>query len=159
MQTYPNTSVPLTSAQIYFTIPAIQHYGFPFTITSQIVRCLQLLYQISTLDDPAWNSSDVRSSIDILATMDLVISNLSQVPAMVSLSSPEDSGEDVFTRSAHQFRSLRTSWAAALSHRAEPSSSTTMPENLAIAGGYGVPEEWEISWLSGDWWAEFPLPQ
>jgi hypothetical protein len=90
--------------------------------------------------------------------MDHVIDKIRQVPTLVSLTSSDGSDEDVFSRSAHQFASLRASWATALNHGVGPSSDMTPPDTFGSAE-FGATADWEIPWPIGDWWAEFMVPQ
>ncbi len=87
--------------------------------------------------------------------MDRVIHNLSQVPAFASLSSPNECAPNILTRTVYDFRSLRVSWAAAFNHGAGPPSPITEPDKSSNNNEIEIPEDWEVSWLNGDWWADF----
>jgi len=98
----------------FFTIPPIAYIGFPFSIFSQLVRCLVTLYRLSTLDDPAWNKNGVQKTADLLLILDQVTNNMEQVSVLAGLDNNDSVEGDVFSRTAKMFRSIRPEWEAIL---------------------------------------------
>ncbi|KAJ2905281.1 hypothetical protein MKZ38_005794 [Zalerion maritima] len=61
-----------------FKIPPAEYpcSSFPFFV--QLARCLVVLYRLSTLNDPVWDTSLVRSTLGVLQVTDQMISNMQQ---------------------------------------------------------------------------------
>ena len=110
--------------EVFFTIPPVAYIGFPFSIFSQLVRCLVILYRLSTLDDPAWDKNGVRETANLLAIFDQVISNMEQVVTLSGLDNTGSIEGDVFSRTAKTFRALHPAWEAKLVGLQDPMVST-----------------------------------
>lgn len=63
----------------FFNIPVASYPGLPFSVVSQIVRCLGLLYHLSTLDEPGWDKDNVKATADIVDIITRVATNMEQV--------------------------------------------------------------------------------
>lgn len=98
---------------VFFGIPPADYIGFPFSIFSQLSHCLTALYKLSSLKDSSWPSAEVRNTADVLSILDMVIYNLAQVSALAGLDT-SDMDEDIFTRTAKRFRSIKAGWEAKL---------------------------------------------
>ena len=112
--------------EVFFTIPPIAYIGFPFSVFSQLVRCLITLYRLSTLDDPAWDKHSVRNTANLLAIFDQVVNNMEQVATLAGHDNNDSIGEDVFSRTAKMFRAIRPGWEAKLIGLEDP-TATTLP--------------------------------
>lgn len=136
---------------IFFTIPPSDYIGFPYSFFSQLSHCLLTLYKLSSLDDPSWVKAEVRKTADIISILDMVINNLAQVSSLAGLDS-SDMGEDIFTRTAKRFRSVKVGWEAKLDTgvmRATSASRPTDDLNLPYDFSMGFPEsEWQDDWLT-----------
>ncbi len=65
----------------FLTIPISDYPGISFPVFTQLVRYIIVLYKLSTLNDPVWDLSLVRASIDITQVIDQVICNIQQAMA------------------------------------------------------------------------------
>ena len=135
--------------EVFFTIPPNAYIGFPFSIFSQLVRCLVTLYKLSTLDDPAWNKNGVRKTADLLLIFDQVINNMEQVSALAGLDNSDSVEGDVFSRTAKMFRSIRPGWEAILVGPVGPLVSTS--PNLPNANETPLPEDFPLGHYDNDW--------
>ncbi|KAL2864261.1 Zn(II)2Cys6 transcription factor domain-containing protein [Aspergillus lucknowensis] len=135
---------------LFLTIPPAEYIGFPFSIFAQLEHNLLILYQMSTLEDPSWDTSTVRQKIDVLSTLDTVIQNMSQAAALAALD--DEPNSDIISQLAKMYRPVRISWATNLGADAsalpdrgagEPSAETlqTMPIDLPLTPDHG--------WLTG----------
>jgi len=95
---------------LFFAIPPSRYTGFPFSIYSQILRCIMALYRLSTLDDPAWDKRVARNTADIPLIIQQLAANLR--------------ASDVYPRYAEAFDVKRAVWenkvAAMTANPAEP---------------------------------------
>jgi hypothetical protein len=108
---------------VFFNITPAAYIGFPFSIFSQLFRCLLALYRLTTVDDVSWDVEGVLTAADALLILDHVINNMEQVATVAGLDQNEKPGEDVFHRGVQMFRSLRAGWEAKL----DPAQVSTFP--------------------------------
>ncbi|KAL4744771.1 hypothetical protein BDW72DRAFT_74764 [Aspergillus terricola var. indicus] len=94
--------------ELFLSIPPVEYIGFPFSIFAQMVHNLVVLYQLSTFEDPSWDVATVRKTIDVLATLETVIRNMSGVAAAAGLEGEPDS--DVFSVVAKMYKSVQVGW-------------------------------------------------
>lgn len=94
----------------FFALPLSAYYGCSFTFFAQLARYIVVLYKLSTLDDPAWDTGLVRSTIDLLFVLDEIINNLKEVREICG-ESPDDG---IIARSVRIFSSVRSLCGAKL---------------------------------------------
>ena len=138
--------------EVFFTIPPIAYIGFPFSMISQLVRCLITLYRLSTLDDPAWDKRSVRKTANLLVIFDQVISNMEQVASLTGQDNNNSVGEDVFSLTAKMFRSIRPGWEATL----EDATISTLP-TPPNGNDTLLPEGFQMDQTDNDWLMEMFL--
>ena len=92
----------------FFKIPLSEYPGIPFPFFTRLARYIVVLYKLSTLNDPNWDTSLVRSTVDVLQVMDQLISNIQDARA----ADGENSAEGLLDKSTRIFMSVR-SWCAA----------------------------------------------
>ena len=97
---------------VFLAIPPGEYIGFPFGIFSQLVHNLVTLYQLSTLDEPAWDKAAVRRIADVLHILKCVVNNTAQVAPLTKRDSNPD--DDVFTHLSIRYESIRAGWEAKL---------------------------------------------
>ncbi|KAL4966535.1 uncharacterized protein BDV14DRAFT_198993 [Aspergillus stella-maris] len=93
---------------IFFTISPADYLGFPFSVFAQMVHTLVVIYQLSTFENELWDTAAVRERVDVLAILDIVIKNMSQVADLVGLEGGPES--DVFSVIAKMYRSVQLGW-------------------------------------------------
>jgi hypothetical protein len=115
--------------EVFFTIPPTAYISFPFSIFSQLVRCLVTLYRLSTLDDPTWDKNGVWKTANLLLILDHVIDNMEQVKTLAGLDNNDSPEGDIFSRTAKLFRSIRPEWEAKLGADDLMVSTIPTPQN------------------------------
>ncbi len=143
---------------IFFTIPHSDYLVLPFSIFSQIVHCLIILYKLSTLEDPAWNLAAVRKTIDILVVLDEVVRGFTQASAVSSLNGNGDgNGDDLFLGLAKRLGSLRLVWEVKLGGggvgaRNESVAGTAAPLlNETMMDENQEAKPFYSEWMGDDW--------
>ncbi|PYH93827.1 hypothetical protein BO71DRAFT_380628 [Aspergillus ellipticus CBS 707.79] len=91
----------------FFKIPIAKYHGVSFPFFMQFARYIITLYQLSTLNDPSWDTAIVRSTIDILQVLDQLVSNMERARALED----ERSADGLLDRSITKFRATRA-WCA-----------------------------------------------
>ncbi|KAL6232026.1 hypothetical protein BDW75DRAFT_243386 [Aspergillus navahoensis] len=94
--------------ELFLSIPPVEYIGFPFSIFAQMAHNLVILYQLSTFEDPSWDVATVRKTIDVLAILDTVIRNMTEVAATAGLEGEPNS--DVFSVVAKMYKSVQVGW-------------------------------------------------
>ena len=134
---------------VFFAIPPGDYIGFPYSIFSQLSHCLIILYKLSSLEYPSWVKAEVRKSADIISILDMVINNLAQVSVLAGLESG-DLAEDVFTRTAKKFRSVKIGWEAKLETDIAMGNSVTQSTVDVTPYDFSMEipaNEWADDWL------------
>ena len=132
---------------IFFTITPAAYIDFPFSIFSQLIRCLITIYRLTTLDDPSWDKNGVWKTVDPLLIIHRVINNLEQVAILAGLDNSDSHERDAFSRAAQMFGALRPGWETKLAQGdllatpLQQSSDETFP-----LGAFGV-ESFDDDWF------------
>ncbi|KAL4862495.1 hypothetical protein BDV12DRAFT_190377 [Aspergillus spectabilis] len=116
---------------LFLTIPPLEYIGFPFSIFAQMVHNLVMLYQLSTLNDPGWDTATVRRDVDVLSILSTVIENMSRVAGLARLEGEPDS--DVFSRVAKIYRTVQVGWEVKLAPDLFSQPGTDLSQPLADA--------------------------
>ncbi|KAH8888428.1 hypothetical protein GQ53DRAFT_843406 [Thozetella sp. PMI_491] len=103
----------------FLKIPSTDYVGISFPVFTHLARCIIILYKLSTMKDPSWDTGLVRSTIDLIPVLDQVISNLDQAGAMTG-----DGSEDgIFPRTSQLFMSVKSWCSAKLSDETQDAES------------------------------------
>ncbi|PWY73034.1 hypothetical protein BO70DRAFT_381779 [Aspergillus heteromorphus CBS 117.55] len=92
----------------FFTIPLVEYPGISFPFFTQLARYLIVLFKLSTLSDPAWDRTLVRSTVDVLEVMDRLIGNIEHAKGPAG----EECARNPLDRATRIFASVRA-WCAA----------------------------------------------
>lgn len=92
----------------FFRIPPTDYHGISFPFFTQLARYIIVLYKLSTLNDPAWDTTLVRSDVDLLQVLDQVISNFQKADVT------DTSTDSVLARTVKIFTSVRSWYGARL---------------------------------------------
>jgi hypothetical protein len=60
----------------FYTIPCSKLVGQPFHFWSQMILSITLLKYLSTLKDPEWDCQVVRSTVDLITTIDFILQRI-----------------------------------------------------------------------------------
>lgn len=83
----------------FFEMGISEYPGIAFPMFTHLARYIVVLFKLSTLRDPMWNTSLVRSKVDLVQVMDKLLSNVQQATAMEgeqSLGGPLDRSAKIF---------------------------------------------------------------
>ena len=138
--------------ELIFNIPITDYIKFPFSIFSQLVHCLFILFRLSTLDDPAWDKHSVKDTADLLPIIDQMIIKLEQGTA--SFGTNDNAEGDLFSQGAKKYRSIRLEWETKL--RPEDLTVSTVP-STQIGSELALPEDFSMEFPDNDWMMDFLL--
>ncbi|KAK2015906.1 hypothetical protein LZ32DRAFT_112731 [Colletotrichum eremochloae] len=116
----------------FFTLDPTSYFYMSFLAFTQLSHCTVALYRLSVLEDPVWDRASVRSTIDLIATLDEVANRFMLVSDRVGLR--DDTGEGTtFEKALKTIRGLRNVWEAALA----PFAKTQPPTAAGVGVGVG----------------------
>ena len=133
---------------VFLKIKPAAYIRFPFSIFSQLVRCLMTFYRLTTLDDRTWDENYVRKTSDPLLILDRVIKNLEQVAILAGLDNSNSPEGDIFSQLAQTFRSLRPGWEARLRQDDLVLSTIHTPQNV---NEVSLPDSLGVEIFDNDW--------
>ncbi|KAF2016888.1 hypothetical protein BU24DRAFT_490161 [Aaosphaeria arxii CBS 175.79] len=102
----------------YLTFQTSQHASMTFFIMLQCLHALQVLYRLTTLNDPEWDNAVVRQSADVLSYFERMIVILGDVHAYSASDRPPGE-ESVWSKGAERFRASLPAWTVGISKAEE----------------------------------------
>ncbi|MCJ1399412.1 hypothetical protein MMC11_002614 [Xylographa trunciseda] len=139
---------------VFLTITPAAYIGFPFSIFSQLIRCLMTLYRLTTLDDQNRDESGIWKAAHPLQILNGVINNMEQVAILAGLDNRDSSEGDIFSQLAQMFRSLRPGWEARLRPDDLVLSNSPTSQNV---NEISLPDSLGAEFFDNDW-LMYPLP-
>jgi len=155
----------------FLNIPSSSYIGLPFSIVSQTVRCLGLLYHLSALDEPGWSREDVQATANVIDITTRVANNMEQVRdrmyslenhpdaditcfqvvLLAGIDNTESPDGDVFSRTAKRFRAMASKW----SERLRPVDVPIPEAQMAQPDLLGIPDPLDFDWSDNSWMMDF----
>ncbi|KAG9229196.1 hypothetical protein BJ875DRAFT_475560 [Amylocarpus encephaloides] len=136
---------------IFLAIPTTAYVGFPFSIFAQLMRALVALFELSTLEDPAWDTSLVRGSTDVMLILDQIIANMQQAGSVQTMGM-RATKENNFDRAAETFLGIRARWRLKLPEpRVNPSFIIEPGSGEVDQVPWNLPEHWGFSDIFTSW--------
>ena len=105
---------------IFLKFPPLEYARLSFTFWVQLMRCVVVLYKLSTLDDPAWDRQLVRDTIDLITVMEQITSNMEWFSGHIG----EDSDDGMIARAARFLRCIQTGCSAGVGGNAGDQSAS-----------------------------------
>jgi hypothetical protein len=140
---------------VFFTITPAAYIGFPFSIISQLVRCLTTLYRLRILDDQVWEYNYPWNTMDPILVLNQVIQNMEKVAISAKLDNSDSPEGDIFFRSAQLFRSLQPGWEAKLRTDNSLLSNISNSQNM---NDISFQDSIGMEFLNNEWFMDISLP-
>lgn len=84
--------------------------GQTFAIYSQFSHCILLLYKLSTLKTPGWDTAYVRRTVNILEILDQLVYRLEMLPSYLGIKDGEENSM-LYKKGAAMIRGMKNSFA------------------------------------------------
>ncbi|GJC78761.1 hypothetical protein ColLi_01599 [Colletotrichum liriopes] len=97
----------------FFTLPPAAYFTMAFLSFAQLSQCTIALYRLSMLEDPIWDRASVRSTIDLIATLDEIGDRFMRVCDDAGLDVDVEDG-NMYAKAVKTIRGLKGTWEAAL---------------------------------------------
>lgn len=125
----------------FLKIPPAGYFGLPFPFFTRIDRYIVVLYKLSTLNDPTWDTGLVRSDVNLPLIVDQLFGNLEHANVTVS----DGSAASTFAKAARVFTSFRSWYNAKLAEctgdSANPGCQTTGDSGMLLEPE-GLYDDW-----------------
>ncbi|OHF02992.1 hypothetical protein CORC01_01750 [Colletotrichum orchidophilum] len=117
----------------FLTLPPAAYYTTPFLTFAQLSHCTIALYRLSVLEDPVWDRASVRSTIDLIATLDEIGDRFMRVCSEAGLNVDVEEG-NAFARAVKTIRGLKGTWEASMAPLAKVDAASAAP-TAGVEGG------------------------
>ena len=156
----------------FLSHPASDYIGMPFHMAQQLVRCMVVLYRLSTYQDSLWDCRAIRNVVDLLQVLDNVTEILHSASIQLNGGRSEDSVLSHMSDLMRAFRyraslQLSPSEAVVPSEAMLPCEAGNRPEwfhpaaNIGIGGNLTPNDEWLATQpfnLFDDGWLDSIVP-
>jgi hypothetical protein len=101
--------------EVFHATPNSEWIGTPFGTFTQYGHCTILLFKLTTLDEPGWDTNDVKKRADLLKILERLAARLDTIPQEFNLvDTVEGSDSGLFFKGPKLIRGMRASFAAEL---------------------------------------------
>jgi hypothetical protein len=131
----------------FYKIPCSKLVGQPFHFWSQMILSITLLKYLSTLKDPEWDCQVVRSTVDLIPTIDAMLQRIE-----MSSKEPELQCNDHLLKYLSKLLNRCRMWAEPRWHLTSQVQDveTRMSRNVnpdTISHNYHVPDLDQMTWM------------
>jgi hypothetical protein len=122
---------------VFHELPLVDWIGIPFGIWTQFSQCLTILFRLSTLSEPGWDTEEVRKRADVLDILEGLAQGSERLTESVGLVDSMGAGESgVFFKAPPLIRGMKAKFAAemtpATSERGETPSTDDVLDDFAM---------------------------
>jgi hypothetical protein len=128
--------------KIYHTVPLDDWIGIAYSIWTQYMHCIILLFRLSTLDEPGWDKSEVKKRANLLEILERLIHRLDNTPeyfGMVNTDEADTNG--LFFHCSRLIQGMKATFAAEL-------ATTTLQTDVKSGNGSPATEAIDSSLVS-----------
>ena len=79
-----------------------------------MAHCMVVLCRLSTLEDPAWDLTLVRKTLNLSLVLDQLASNMAQVEAAASIDTTNYDGQSIYGQCAKRMLNIKEWWEGRL---------------------------------------------
>lgn len=128
----------LTAIERFFAAfhatPNSEWIGTPFGTFTHYGHCTILLFKLTTLEEPGWDTNDVKKRADLLEILERLAARLDTIPEEIGLvNTPENEEPGLFFKGPRLIRGMRASFAAELNSANLMQTDVNAPENPRTA--------------------------
>ncbi|KPM41743.1 hypothetical protein AK830_g4856 [Neonectria ditissima] len=134
----------------WFSLTPEELFGASLGLLLHFGRWTHVLYRLAMREDPAWDRTTVRTTIDLIQTLERGAERMDSVPKAVCL---RGDGSNFFTNSAMTLRGAIPIWKRALEGVDATSNGDFMAQNVqGLAAPDVAPNEFVAMDVSNDAW-------
>ncbi|KAI1643070.1 uncharacterized protein F4817DRAFT_271618 [Daldinia loculata] len=159
---YGSLQASKASLENFLSFELIEYPAISFSVTLHFGRAAQTLYRLMVVDDPEWDRSIVKNTIDMMAALEQAANNFTQVSSVCGLENSDDPDNmDYYCRAGIALRSTIPAWSSTLEQISlGVSVGTAVSEGTGTGAGAAtpyqvqaqvLPELTSLEWLDDPW--------
>lgn len=133
--------------EVFDAVPLSDWIGTTFSIFAQFSHCIIILSKLTNLDEPGWDTDEVRRRADLLDILERLARRLDSIPRSLGLVDAIGTGESgIFFKSSRLIRGMKACFLAEMAstpsqknvqfvgnhHRADFVSESSVPDDLVM---------------------------
>ena len=131
----------------FYQVPLVDWIGVSFEVFAQFWNCLTLLFQLTTLDEPGWDTEEVRKRVDLLHILEDFAQSFERLPEAVGLVNDTTKGEiGAIFRAVPHIRAMKAKFMAEM-------TPATL-QSVEDPGAVEVSDDFEMCFADGPWLTE-----
>lgn len=119
-----------------------QYIELPFIVYAAISRCLTVFYRLLTFENPEWDQTLMRETLDFHSLMDEYETKFSRVAADAGLDYSGSDDSDPYTLMAAKVRKIRMLWVATISGTTALGQGSDAVNEIATFSLDNIDEDW-----------------
>ncbi|KAI1371345.1 hypothetical protein F4677DRAFT_435824 [Hypoxylon crocopeplum] len=142
----------------YLSFPISSYLCLSFPLTLHFGRAAQTLYRLMVVDDPEWDRTIVKNSIDLMGAMEQTANNYTQVPHVCGVETSDDlEGMDYYTKAANALRATIPMWSATMEQvvlgigTTGPGTAPPAADPNQMPSASAVAEFASMEWMDDPW--------
>lgn len=167
---YSSLQASKASLENFLSFSTPEFMCLTFSLTLHFGRSAQTLYRLMVVDDPEWDRSIVKNSIDLMQVMERTANRFMQVPHVCGIETSDDpENMDYYTKAGNALRATIPAWTATLEQMGCGSGAGPTAGGAATSAGAGaanaaaaaaadqvppgsvIPEFTSMEWLDDPW--------
>ena len=131
----------------FYQVPLVDWIGVSFEVFAQFWNCLTLLFQLTTLDEPGWDTEEVRKRVDLLHILEDFAQSFERLPEAVGLVDDTRKGEiGAIFRAVPHIRAMKAKFMAEM-------TPATL-QSVEDPGAVEVSDDFEMCFTDDPWLTE-----
>ena len=131
----------------FYKIPLVDWIGVSFEVFAQFWNCLTLLFKLTTLDEPGWDTEEVRKRVDLLHILEKFAQGFERLPEAVGSVDDTKKGEiGALFRAVPHIRATKAKFMADM-------TPVTL-KSVDSSGAVEVSEDFEMCLADDPWLTE-----
>ncbi|KAJ9130362.1 Zn2/Cys6 DNA-binding protein [Pleurostoma richardsiae] len=151
--------------EIFFSMPLADWVGINTSNFGQFTHCLTILFKLSNLDEPGWDTEMVRGRADLLEVIDRYCESMERVPAVTGMVDASGPRSGLMFKTAPIMRLVKDLFAAEMRPKATtgavdgPSGSADAGEaDEFTADSMGLPDDVLAVLAEEPWFTDIFVP-
>ena len=130
--------------EVFYEMPLTDWIGVTCVIFSQLGHCIMLLFKLTTLDEPGWDTDEVKKRADLVDMLERIAIRFDDIPSALGVADADSTGETgLFFKSSRLIRGLRALFLAEL-------GTTSLQTNVQSNGSSVMAEFTGVSSVADD---------
>ncbi|KAI1411838.1 hypothetical protein F5Y13DRAFT_164459 [Hypoxylon sp. FL1857] len=160
---YSSLQASKASLENFLSFSVPEFMCLTFSLTLHFGRSAQTLYRLMVVDDPEWDRTIVKNTVDLMQIMERSANRFMQVPHVCGIETSDDpEAMDYYTKAGNALRATIPAWTATLEQMgcgsgigpatgAATGAGATPAAADQVPPGPVIPEFTSMEWLDDPW--------